>query len=624
MKMKKVVHWFGGGDGDPALQKKRMVRRSLAVWLLLVGMGIFWLIPKYVAAQDKKPEEMKAPVAAPAQAPPAPAPAATPPGPKGDPNGTNTGDESTAVDASGAAFPVAAPGDPPDPKKITDPKEFNEAKKAWDESKKAFDDYTAQVAKEPLALKLAKAVGHNRVSMNMMWTLITGFLVMFMQAGFAMVETGLCRAKNVSHTMAMNFMIYPLGMLGFYVCGFAFMFGGLGSAGTMGGPAVMNGVWSVGDGWNIIGTKGFFLQGEFYDTSVFALFFFQMVFMDTTATIPTGAAAERWKFSAFMLYGVALGTIMYPIYGNWVWGGGWCSQLGSKLSLGHGTCDFAGSSVVHLQGGIIAFWFAKMMGPRVGKFNKDGTANVIPPHNIAMCVIGTFILAFGWFGFNPGSSLAGTDLRNAMSVVNTMLASATGAMAATLWIWKVRGNKPDTSMMCNGMLAGLVAITAPCAFVGSFSACIIGLIAGILVVEAVFFFERKMKIDDPVGAISVHGVNGLWGVLSVGIFADGKYGQGFNTTGVTTYLGTSGADLKGVTGILFGDAGQLAAQAIGAAACLAYVSIISIVVYKVIDAIVGNRVSAQTEVEGLDVPEMGAPGYCGMVMDKSSESPVSH
>ncbi|MBI3858577.1 MAG: ammonium transporter, partial [Planctomycetes bacterium] len=458
--------------------------------------------------------------------------------------------------------------------------------------------------------KLAGAVGKNRAGINMMWTLITGFLVMFMQAGFAMVESGLCRAKNISHTMAMNFMIYPLGMLGFYVCGFAFMFGNFGSAATMGGPGVMDGVLAVG-GWNLIGTKGFFLQGEFYDMSVFALFFFQMVFMDTTATIPTGAAAERWKFSAFMLYGVALGTIMYPVYGNWVWGGGWCAQLGSKLGLGHGTVDFAGSSVVHLQGGVIAFWFAKMIGPRVGKYNKDGSANPIPAHNIAMCVIGTFILAFGWFGFNPGSSLAGSDLRNAASVVNTMLASATGAMAATLWIWKVRGNKPDTSMMCNGMLAGLVAITAPCAFVGSFSACIIGLVAGILVVESVFFIERKLRIDDPVGAISVHGANGLWGVLSVGIFADGSYGDPWNNvTGP-------------VKGILFGDAGQLAAQAIGGLACITYVSIASIVVYKVIDAIVGNRVSAEVEVEGLDVPEMGCVGYCGVVMDKSSESPVS-
>jgi Amt family ammonium transporter len=602
------------------------MRRWAAIWLVLVAIGWFWLIPKFASAQDKKDEKPAAEAPKPAEMAPKPAETAAPPpadtGPKADSNGTATGDENTAIDSSGTAFPVADPGAAPDPKTITDAKEFAEAKKAWDEKKKAFDEYTAQVAKEPLALKLAKAVGHNRVSMNMMWTLITGFLVMFMQAGFAMVETGLCRAKNVSHTMAMNFMIYPLGMLGFYVCGFAFMFGGSGSAATMGGPGVMNGMFDI-NGWNIIGTKGFFLQNTFYDTSVFALFFFQMVFMDTTATIPTGAAAERWKYSAFMLYGLAIGTIMYPIYGNWVWGTGWCSQLGAKLSLGHGTVDFAGSSVVHAQGGIIAFWFAKMMGPRIGKFNKDGSVNVIPAHNIAMCVIGTFILAFGWFGFNPGSSLAGTDLRNSVTVVNTMLASATGALAATMWVWKVRGNKPDTSMMCNGMLAGLVAITAPCAFVGSFSACMIGLIAGILVVESVFFMERKLKIDDPVGAISVHGTNGLWGLLSVGIFADGSYGQGWNGVGATEYLGTKDAALKGVTGILFGDASQLVAQGVGALACITYVSIISIVVYKVVDAIVGNRVSAEVEIEGLDVPEMGAVGYCGVVLDKASESPTS-
>jgi Amt family ammonium transporter len=384
----------------------------------------------------------------------------TPPA-KGDPSGAATGDVGDAADAGGNTFVPAEPKQPAKEDFKTDA-DYKVALAKYTDAKADFDQYNKDANWQSLAVKLGKSVGHNRVAINMMWTLITGFLVMFMQAGFAMVETGLCRAKNASHTMAMNFMIYPLGMLGFYVCGYAFMFGGSGSAATMGGPAVMDGVWAI-KGWNILGTKGFFLSNTFYDVSVFALFFFQMVFMDTTATIPTGAAAERWKYSAFMLYGLAIGTIMYPIYGNWVWGGGWCSQLGAKLGWGHGTCDYAGSSVVHLQGGIIAFWFAKFIGPRVGKFNKDGSANAIPPHNVPMCVIGTFILAFGWFGFNPGSSLAGTDLRIAMCVVNTMLASATGALFATMWIWKVRGSKPDTTMMCNGMLAGLVAITAPCA-----------------------------------------------------------------------------------------------------------------------------------------------------------------
>ncbi|HVR83725.1 MAG TPA: hypothetical protein VMU54_05390, partial [Planctomycetota bacterium] len=263
---------FGGRD-------RATLQRWAFLWMLLVAVGWFWLIPKCASAQEKKEEPRPGAEASkqnPAAAPAPPVFAA----PRGDPKGTATGDENTAIDAGGTAFPVADPGEAPDPRKITNPKEFAEAKKAWDEKKKAFDDYAAQVAKEPLALKLAKAVGHNRVSINMMWTLITGFLVMFMQAGFAMVETGLCRAKNVSHTMAMNFLIYPLSMLGFYVCGFAFMFGGFTSASSMGGPAVMDGVWSF-KGWNIIGTKGFFLQGNFYDTTVFALFFFQMVFMDT-------------------------------------------------------------------------------------------------------------------------------------------------------------------------------------------------------------------------------------------------------------------------------------------------------------------------------------------------------
>jgi len=424
---------------------RRTLRRWLFVWMALVGLGWFGVIPLSGCATAAQ----QSTTAGAAAAPPAPTLDANgnpiPPPPKGDPSGAVTGDVGDAADASGTTFVPAEHKEPARADFKTD-KEYATAVAKYKDAKADFDDFTKASGWQNLTMKLAKSVGHNRVSINLMWTLITGFLVMFMQAGFAMVETGLCRAKNASHTMAMNFMIYPLGMLGFYLCGYAFMFGGSGSASTMGGPAVMDGMFSI-KGWNIIGTKGFLLSGTFYDVSVFALFFFQMVFMDTTATIPTGAAAERWKFSAFMLYGLALGTIMYPIYGNCVWGGGWCAQLGAKLGWGHGTADYAGSSVVHLQGGIIAFWFAKLIGPRVGKYNKDGSANVIPAHNVPMCVIGTFILAFGWFGFNPGSSLAGTDLRVAMCVVNTMLASATGALFATLWIWKVRGNKPDTTMM---------------------------------------------------------------------------------------------------------------------------------------------------------------------------------
>jgi len=254
---------------------------------------------------------------------------------------------------------------------------------------------------------------------------------------------------------------------------------------------------------------------------------------------------------------------------------------------------------------------AWIVGPRLGKFNKDGSANPIPGHSIPMAVIGTFILAFGWFGFNAGSTLAGTDLRIGIVAVNTMLASATGAIAATLWMWLVRTKKPDPSMMCNGMLAGLVAITAPCAFVNSISACLIGLIAGVLVVESVYFVEGKLKIDDPVGAISVHGVNGAFGCIALGLFADGSYGDGWN--------GVSGT----VKGLFYGDASQLLAQCIGITSNLIYVGTISFIVFKLIEIFFGHRPQPQAEIDGLDVPEMGVPGYCGVKLDKYSETPFS-
>lgn len=528
--------------------------------------------------------------------------------PKGDPGGLTTGSAGDAA-GPGGPFIVTAPAD----LAAADKSDTNKVA-AYNDAKKAFDDYTTQAKAEPLAVKLADSVGHNRVAINMMWTLFTGFLVMFMQAGFAMVETGLTRAKNVAHTMCMNMMIYPLGMLGFYVCGFAFMFGGLGPVATLGGAAGLNHeiTWTLfGKPFGVLGWHGFLLGGNTYDVGLFTLFLFQMVFMDTTATIPTGAAAERWKFSAFVLYGCCIGTIMYPVFGNWVWGGGWLAQLGTNFGLGHGHVDFAGSSVVHMQGGVIALVFAWLIGPRIGKYNKNGSINPMPAHNIPMAIAGTFILAFGWFGFNPGSTLAGTDLRIAVVAVNTMLASATGAMGSMLWMWWFRTKKPDPSMCCNGMLAGLVAITAPCAFVNSMGACIIGLVAGILVVESVFFFD-KIKIDDPVGAISVHGVNGAWGCLSIGLFADGQYGDGWNGVGGKVIGLFAGGGL-----------GQFWAELVGVTSCFITLAILSFIVYKVIDVIVGNRVSEEVEIDGLDIPEMGVLGYNGMVMDKASETPHS-
>jgi Amt family ammonium transporter len=476
-------------------------------------------------------------------------------------------------------------------------------------------DITAAKPGEPTQAEVLAQVGHNKVSINMIWTLITGFCVMFMQAGFAIVEAGLCRAKNSAHTMAMNFLIYPLGMLGFYVCGFAFMFGGLGAIGTLGGDATLNHMLKItlfGKEFGLLGLKGFFLKGDAYDVGVFALFLFQMVFMDTTATIPTGAAAERWKFSSFTLYGCFVGSIIYPVYGCWVWGGGWLSQLGNLFHLGHGTVDFAGSSVVHMQGGVIALIFAALLGPRFGKYNKDGSINPLPAHNVPMVVLGTFILAFCWFSFNAGSSLAGTDLRISVAATNTMLASATAAMATTLYMWWFKTKKPDPTMMCNGMLAGLVAITAPCAFVDSIGACIIGLISGILVVESVFFWDKR-RVDDPVGAISVHGVNGAWGLLSVGLFADGKYGDGLN--------GIAG----GVTGLFYGGgASQLVAQIIGVISCFVVTGLLSLIVFKIVSLLSGGsqRPEEAIEIEGSDIHEMGVHGYHGFVMDKDSETPM--
>ncbi len=476
-------------------------------------------------------------------------------------------------------------------------------------------DVPAATPGSPTLEEVAATAGHNKVSINLMWVLITGFLVMFMQAGFAMVEGGLTRAKNAAHTIAMNFLIYPLGMLGFYVCGFALMFGGFGAIGVLGGADSLNSEFSLniaGHAFGLFGMNGFLLGGSVYDVGILGLFLFQMVFMDTTATIPTGSMAERWKFSSFFIYGIFVGTIIYPIYGNWVWGGGWLATLGKEFGLGHGHVDFAGSSVVHMTGGVLAIVGAALLGPRIGKYNKDGSVNAIPGHNIVMAAVGTFILAFGWFGFNAGSTLAGTDLRISVVAVNTMIASATGAFSATLYMWLHRTKKPDPTMMLNGMLAGLVAITAPCAFVSVGGAAIIGLIAGFLVIEAALFIDQKLKIDDPVGAVAVHGVNGAWGCLALGLFADGSYGDGWN--------GVPGT----VTGLFYGGGfSQFFAQLIGVATNIIYVGAIGWVVFKLIDKIVGNRVKPEDELYGLDLPEMGVEAYSGIKMDKNSETPLS-
>jgi Amt family ammonium transporter len=483
---------------------------------------------------------------------------------------------------------------------------------------------------DPAALSvpnLYDRIAHNLFSINFVWVLIAGFLVMFMQAGFAMVEGGLCRAKNSSHTFAMNFMIYPLGCLAFYVYGFALGWGNWwngpvppGWYASLGpGVSILNEGWGLdgADGvfkYGIIGTKGWCLAGV-EDVSVLALFFFMMVFMDTTATIPTGVMAERWAWKNFCLYGLWV-ALPYCIYANWVWGGGWLAQAGKNWSLGHGAVDFAGSGVVHTMGGIIGLAGGIFIGPRIGKYGPDGKPRPIPPHSIPFAVIGTFILAFGWFGFNPGSTLAGTDLRISAVVVNTMLASVTGALG-TMFFLTATGKKPDPSMLCNGMLAGLVAITAPCAFVDSWAACVIGAVAGVLVVLSVKFFDR-LGVDDPVGAISVHGTNGLWGVISVGIFATGKYGAGWNGVIRDEWVQKAGVD--GVRGILYGDASQLMAQLVNAAVVIVFGFLMAWVWFTISNLITPIRVSREVELEGLDGPEMGVLGYSGFVMDPAADA----
>lgn len=300
-----------------------------------------------------------------------------------------------------------------------------------------------------------------------------------------------------------------------------------------------------------MGTKGFMLGGV-YDAGIYALFFFQMVFMDTTVTIPTGAMAERVKYSAVVITSFFISMFLYPLFGNWVWGGGWLATLGKNFGIGHGVVDFAGSAVVHSMGGMLALAGAIVIGPRIGKFKKDGTARAFPGHDIPMAIIGTIILFFCWFSFNAGSTLNASDARLAVAATNTMIAGAAAGLVAMFYMW-ARYGKPDPSMTANGALAGLVAITAPCAFVNGISAFVIGIIAAFLACLAVPFVENKLKLDDPVGAISVHGVNGIWGVIATGLFADGTYGDGLN--------GVAG----GVRGLFFGDASQLVAQLIAVA-----------------------------------------------------------
>jgi len=436
-------------------------------------------------------------------------------------------------------------------------------------------------------------------SMNIAWLLTCAFLVMFMQLGFAMVETGFTRTKNALHTMAMNLVIYPVGIIGFWLVGYGFAMGGVPgwpALGPAGAPHAELGFHVGSRFFGMLGAAKFALVDVAQDPPNLAMFLFSVVFMDTAATVPTGALAERWKFSAFVVYGFFMSMVLYPLYANWVWGGGWLSRLGADFGLGHGHVDFAGSSVVHMTGGITALAGVIVVGPRIGKFRKDGTIGRIQGHNLPMTVMGTFVLAFGWFGFNAGSSLAASEPRIAGIAVNTAIASATGALTALFYVWQ-RHHRPDVAMACNGLLGGLVAITAPCAFVTPAAAGLIGVVAGLLVSWSVGALEGRLRIDDPVGAIAVHGVCGAWGALAVGLFADGSFGEGWN--------GVPGP----VRGLLFGDASQLGAQAIGVAANIVVVFALAYAFFRAMDRLVGNRVDPEIESTGLDDLEMGADAY---------------
>jgi ammonium transporter, Amt family len=453
--------------------------------------------------------------------------------------------------------------------------------------------------------QLASQTGHLGISINFTWLLITGFLVLFMQVGFAFLVTGLTRAKNAGHMMMMNIAAFAVAFIAYYAVGFAFHFGGVSPVINLGGVGRLDGIWPHGD-WGLFGLRGFFLQSHgSYDVGVMALFLFQVVFMETAGYIIIGAIAERISFAAFLLAEVSMGALIYPVFGNWVWGGGWLAKLGTSWNLGHGAVDFAGSGVVHATGGWTALALAVILGPRIGKFNEDGTPNAIPGHNLSYVVIGTLILVFGWMGFNPGSTFGATDLRISVVAVNTLLAACFGFVTAMAYT-NHRYGKPDISMSCNGMLAGLVAITAPCAFVAPWAAAVIGVCAGFIVCFGVWFFDHVVHVDDPCGAISVHGVCGAFGVLAVGLFADGTYGEGWN--------GVSGT----VNGLFYGGGGQLVAQAFEVVAGFLWPVLVTFGIFRIAKRFMKIRVSPETEIAGLDMDEFGALCYPEFVITSGS------
>ncbi len=431
--------------------------------------------------------------------------------------------------------------------------------------------------------ELADSIRNSKIAEDTVWTLITAFLVFFMNLGFAMVESGFCRAKNVSNILAKNYIVFAISSVAFLLAGFGIMFGdGNSLFGT-------SGLWFVGGADNSPATgdayQGVYSSLSWTGTPLWAKFFFQLVFAGTAATIVSGAVAERIKFGAFFLFSFIMVGLIYPIGGHWIWGGGWLSQLGML--------DFAGSTVVHSIGGWAALAGAIALGPRIGKYTGDGRPVGIPGHSLTSATLGVFVLWFGWFGFNPGSTMAADWSSIAHIAVTTNTAAATASISALLTAWYVL-RKPDLGMTLNGGLAGLVAITAPCAFVSVQSSFIIGLAAGILVVYLVMFFDR-VGVDDPVGAVSVHMGNGVWGTIALGLFADPTVCPAAAVAKPGLFLG--------------GGMQQLLPQLIGIVAIGAFVFISATVSWRLIKVLAGLRVSDDEERAGLDLEEHGDVAY---------------
>jgi len=443
----------------------------------------------------------------------------------------------------------------------------------------------AAAAPEDPVKTLTDTTGTMRVALDTLWVLLAGALVFFMNTGFACVESGLCRAKNCVNILAKNFVVFACASLSFYVIGWGLMFGD--GTGFMGS----HGLFCLGGLDNSPATldayKGDYGSINWTGVPLLAKFFFQLVFAGTAATIVSGAVAERVKFGSFIVFSFVLVAIMYPITGHWIWGGGFLGAPGDgKLPF----YDFAGSTVVHSVGGWAALAGAIVLGPRLGKFLPGGKIKPIPGHNLSLATLGVFILWLGWFGFNPGSTMGmgdGSAVAHIFVTTNTAAVAAIITSMFTAWIML---KKPDLSMILNGCLAGLVAITAPCAFVTVKASIVIGAIAGILVVLSVIFVD-KMKVDDPVGAISVHLVNGIWGTLALGIFADHDISNAVAAFDCTGGMAQFMVQLKGVL-------------AVGV-----FTFVVSLVVWYIIKLVLGVRVSAEEETEGLDIGEHGNEAY---------------